>query len=140
MSPSKKHRDETDVTARLIALIKDLSEQEQQELLNDLEERILKGKRQHERKPFFMVVDYSSNDRVFQDYIQDISVGGVFIETRMPFSIGQEISLTFPLPNYQKSIKIGGVIVRTDSNGVGVEFKIADEDQKDLIKKLIEMI
>ena len=87
-----------------------------------------------------MVVDYSAEDRIHKDFIQNISVGGVFIETRMPFSVGQQVSLSFPLPNYQKYLKILGEVVRTSSQGIGVKFKTADEDQEAMIKSLLEMI
>jgi len=58
----------------------------------------------------------------------------------MPFSVGQEVSLTFPLPNSQKHIKITGEVVRTSPQGIGVKFKMADWDQEMVIKSLLEMI
>jgi uncharacterized protein (TIGR02266 family) len=131
---------QSNLTVRLIELIKNLSEDEQTSLLRELEEKISRGKRKHERKPFFMVVDYSTEDRMFKDYIQNISAGGVFIETQMPFAEGQELSLSFPLPNYQKYIKISGEIVRTSPQGIGVQFKTVDHEQEELIKSLMKMI
>ena len=53
---------ESSVTARLLELIKKMCEGEQLALLKELEERLFKGRRKHERKPFFMVVDYSTED------------------------------------------------------------------------------
>jgi len=128
------------ITTRLIELIKNMSEEEQRALLKELEERLFEGKRKHERKPFLMAVDYSTQDHVYKDFIQNISAGGVFIQTNMPFSVGQEVSLTFPLPNYQKHIKIIGEVIRTTPQGVGVKFKMADQDQKAIIKSLLESI
>jgi uncharacterized protein (TIGR02266 family) len=125
---------------RLIELIKNLSEDEQRSLLRELEKRPTRGKREHERKPFFMVIDYSAEDRLYKDYIENISTGGVFIETQMPFSKGQELSLSFPLPNYQKYIKISGEIVRTSPHGIGVRFTTTDKEQEEMIKSLMEMI
>lgn len=131
---------ESSVTARLFDLIKNMSKDEQLTLLKELEERLFKGKREHVRKPFFMVVDYSIEDRAYKDYIQNISAGGVFIETRMPFTVGQAVSLSFPLPNYQKYIKITGEIVRISPQGIGVRFKTVTQDQEKMIKSLLEMI
>ena len=129
------------ITSRLFSLIINMTKDEQSSLLKELEDRIsTKGKRRHTRKPFFMVVDYSSKDRTYKDFIQNISPGGVFIETRMPFSIGQEVSLTFPLPSYDKHIKITGQVVRTDEAGIGVKFNMVDEEQETFIKSLLEMI
>jgi len=131
---------ESSITARLIELIKNMPEDEQRALLKDLEEKPFEGRRKHARKPFLMAVDYSTQDHVYKDFIQDISTGGVFIQTHMPFSVGQEVSLTFPLPNYQKHIKIVGEVVRSTSQGVGVKFKMANQDQEAMITSLLESI
>jgi len=117
-----------------------MSEDEQLALLKELEERLFKGRRKHEREPFFMAVDYSTKDRFYKDYIQDISAGGVFIETRIPFRAGQEVSLTFPLPNYQKYIKIMGEVARVTTRGIGVKFKTVDQDQEVMIKSLLQRL
>ena len=131
---------ESRITARLIELIKNMPEDEQRTLLNELEEKPFEGRRKHVRKPFLMTVDYSTQDHVYKDFIQDVSTGGVFIQTHMPFTVGQEVSLTFPLPNYQKHIKIVGEIVRSTAQGVGVKFKMADQDQAAMITSFLESI
>jgi len=131
---------ESRITARLIELIKSMPEDEQRTLLKDLEEKPFEGRRKKVRKPFLMAVDYSTQDHVYKDFIQDISTGGVFIQTHMPFTVGQEVSLTFPLPNYQKHIKVTGEVVRSTTQGVGVKFKMADQDQTAMITSLLESI
>ena len=131
---------ESSVTARLLEAIKAMSEDEQLALLKELEERLFKGRRKHEREPFFIVVDYSVEDRFYKSHIQNISAGGVFIETRMPFKAGQEVSLTFPLPDYQKYIKINGEVVRVTPRGIGVKFKMVNQDQEAMIKSLLEWL
>ena len=137
MIASEKQPNGYGVTARLFELITNMSEDEQLSLLKKLQERPFRDKRRHERKPFFMVVDYSTEDRVYKDYIKDISAGGIFIETRMPFSVGQELSLSFPLPNYQKYIKITGEVIRISPHGIGVKFKMLNQDQEAMIKSLL---
>ena len=102
--------------------------------------RLLANKREHERKPFPMVIDYSTDGRLYKDFIKDISAGGVFIETHMPFSVGHEVSLSFPLPRYQKYIKIAGEVVRIAAQGIGVKFKVANQDQEVTIESLLETI
>lgn len=139
MAPTPTSSKESSVTERLIEFIKEMSEEDRQFLLQDLEQR-QKGKRTHYRKPFVTVVDYASDDGVYKDFIQNISAGGVFIETRIPFAVGQEISLTFPLPNRKKHIKILGEVVRSSDKGIGVRFKIAGLDQEATIRSLLEMI
>ena len=140
MTAFGKQSKESSATARLFELIENMSEDEQLILLKELKQRPFKERRKHERKPFFIVVDYSAEERVYKDWIKNISAGGVFIETHMPFSVGQEVSLTFPLPNYQKYIKIIGKVVRIDLQGIGVRFKMANQDQEKMIKSLLETI
>ena len=140
MAEFSKKSNELSVIDRLHDLIRMMSEDEQRILLKELEQRVLKGRREHYRKSFFTAVDYSNQDGVYKDFIKDISFGGVFIETSIPFSAGQEISLTFPIPYQQKHIKIAGEIVRISDKGIGVKFNIANEDQGTIIKNLLEMI
>jgi len=131
---------ESRTTARLFELIKRMPEDEQLALLKELGERFSKGRRKHEREPFFMVADYSTENRVYRDYIQNLSAGGVFIETHMPFTSGQEVSLAFPLPNYQKYIKIIGEVARVTPQGIGVVFKLVKQEQETMVKSLLEWL
>jgi len=117
-----------------------MSEDEQLTLLRELERRLLKWRRKRVREPFFMVVNYSVEDRFYTSHILNISAGGVFIETRIAFTAGQEISLTFPLPDYQKHIKIIGKIVRLTQQGIGVKFKMVNQGQEAMIKSLLEWL
>ena len=131
---------ESRTTARLFELIKSMPEDEQLALLKELRERLSTGRRKHEREPFFMVADYSTEDHVYRDYIQNVSAGGVFIETHMPFTSGQEVSLAFPLPNHQKYIKIIGEVARVTPQGIGVVFKLVNQEQETMVKALLEWL
>jgi len=111
------------VTARLIKLVMDLPTDEKLAILDELEERRIHGRRQKPRRPCFMDVDYASDGRAFRGFIKNLSAGGVFIETSETFSIGDEIVLTFSLPETQDPIKIAGEIVRALPGGIGVQFK-----------------
>ena len=70
------------------------------------------------------VVDYSAAGCAYRDFIKDISPGGMFIETPLPFSVGQELFLTFMLPGDGKHIKITGEIVWVGAQGFGVKFRM----------------
>jgi len=140
MTTFEKQLNESMITARLIKLIKKMPEDEQKTLLKELKEKPFEGRRKHKRKSFIMAVDYSTQDHIYKDFIQDISAGGVFIQTNMPFTVGQVVSLTFPLPNYQKHIKVIGEVVRTSQLGIGVKFKTTDQSQKTMIKSLLNSI
>jgi len=102
-----------------------------------LEEIVFEGKRKHARKALVTVVDYATQDQAYKDFIQNISAGGVFIETTVPVSIGQVLSLTFALPYHQAHIKINGEVVRINPQGIAVEFKAAKRHQDTGNKKVL---
>ena len=130
----------SEVTSRLFALIGKMSDEERQGLLDEIETRPFIKKRRYNRKPYFSVVDYSTQDYNFADFIQNIAAEGIFISTSTPFSFGQEVSLAFPLPVSQEHINIPGQVVRIEEEGIGVKFKTLDQELKRKIKKAVDMI
>ena len=112
-----------EVQTRLIRMIIAMSDPEKKKLLKKVEESVSPEMRKYPRDPSFIPVECSSNDGVcFTDFIQDISDGGVFIQTDGPFFESQKITLTFSLPNADKDISISGEVVMIDSQGIGVKF------------------
>ena len=114
---------ESDVMSRLMDLIKRMTENEREILLNALKRKYFREKRKKPRRASPMLLDYAVRDRVRQGFIYDISVGGVFIQTGESISVGQEILTIIPIPNSPKSVRIKGSVVRNAPNGIGVKFK-----------------
>jgi len=108
---------------RLIDVIKKMTEHERDILLNSVKRNHFKEKRGKPRKANPVFLDYTFKNRVFQGFIHDISVGGVFIGTGESIPVGQEILALIPLPNSPKSIRVRGDVVRNTPNGIGVKFK-----------------
>jgi Tfp pilus assembly protein PilZ len=130
--------DETKLTERLIQAVAKLSPQRKKMLDELLTEWERLDYREDSRIPCFLPVDYSTKDRVYQDFINNLSKGGVYIETLSPFRVGQLLSLIFSLPSVQKTFKISGTIVRTEQDGIGVKFtKNLTAYQKELIHSAI---
>jgi Tfp pilus assembly protein PilZ len=126
--------DDNALTKRLIQAVAKLSPQRKQMLDELLKEWDRMDYREDSRIPCFLPVDYSTNDRVYQDFINNLSQGGIFIETLSPFRAGQSIALIFSLPAMQKTFKIAGEIVRTEPDGIGVKFSTKlTSYQKELI-------
>lgn len=71
-----------------------------------------------------IIVNCKTADAEFNASIQDISGSGIFIKTTRPFSIGQEIAMTFKFPKSPKPVMVTGEVVRTTRSGAAVEFKI----------------
>ena len=131
---------ETGVTDQLIEKIKRMTMEKQVQLLKELEEGSNRQLRQHDRKTFFMIVDYIVEDRYYRDFIQDMSPTGVFIKTSKTFSLGRKILMTFMSPDNQKPFKINGEVVRVTPDGIGVKFIIESQVQEAVIKSLVQMI
>jgi hypothetical protein len=131
MEPSDKHSNRPNisvVTARLFEIILDMPFEDRRILLKELETKHSQGRRKFARKPYFMPVDFATQDRAFNGYIQNISSGGLFIETRESLSVGQQVTLSFMRPKSRDFIKVGGEVVRKIPDGLGVKFNthIAD--------------
>ncbi len=76
----------------------------------------------------------------YRDFIQDLSVSGVFIKARQMFEPGQQIMMTFMSPFLQKPFKISGEIVRTLDTGIGVTFDKESQVQTEAISSLMDQI
>jgi Tfp pilus assembly protein PilZ len=129
---------ETNYTKRLFEIIKSMSEDEQKALLEDLNNRQIKKIRKHERQECLIIVNYAVKGRAYQNYIQDISAEGIFIETREIFSVGDEILLTISYSNEVRPFRITGEVVRISPQGVGVKFKKLSQVQEEIIKSIIK--
>jgi len=125
-------RDE--IRALIFKEINRMSDVEMRQFYQEFQERQHSKPRKHDRKDFFMIVDYSVNDQYYRDFIQDISESGVFIKTSQSLSVGQKIQMTFMSPDYQKPFKIKGEIVRIRTDGVGVKFIIESQVQESALK------
>lgn len=130
--------DENKLTERLLQAVSKLSPQRKKMLDELLNEWDRLDYREDSRIPCFLPVDYSTVDRVYQDFINNLSNGGVFIETGASLRANQSISMIFSVPSLQKTFKVPGTIVRTEEDGIGVRFvKKLTAYQKELIYSAI---
>jgi hypothetical protein len=114
-----------EVYNKILTIIASLSESQMRNLLKSLvnwQQSKFDEKRKYPRKQTFVWTECSASTRFFTDFIQNLSVSGLYIETQLPFFVGEELSMTFSLPGADAPIKITGKIVRIDSNGIGVQF------------------
>lgn len=130
---------------RLVELIHKMSDGRMKKLLEQLElerpeENVSEGERKRVRVDCFVSVDYADSERVFKDYIEDISTSGVFINTREAFSVGEEIVLSMSLSKDGSAFKIPAIVVRAAPEGIGVRFKTTSQVQEAIIESLIESV
>ena len=128
----------TNYADRLIEIIKSMSEDEQKNLFEYLNEKQIKKMRKNERKECLITVDYAVKGRAYKNYIQNISTEGVFVETRENFSVDDEILLTISYSNEVRPFKIAGKVVRISSKGVGVMFNKLSQVQEEIIKLIMK--
>jgi Tfp pilus assembly protein PilZ len=114
-----------EVRAFIFEIIDDMSEKEMRQLLKDLErwQKSKDEKRKYPRRSTLMEITYSSDQRrIFEDFIRNVSAGGLFIETNLVTELGQKLTMTFSHPDSGDPIKVLGKIIRVDSGGIGVKF------------------
>ena len=125
METSDKHSSEPNisvVTARLFEIILEMPFKDRRLLLKELEEKHSQGRRKFARKPYFMPIDFATPERAFSGFIENISSGGLLIETRESLSVGQQLTLSFMRPKSRDYVKVGGEVVRKIPDGFGVKF------------------
>jgi Tfp pilus assembly protein PilZ len=94
--------------------------------------------REHMRKSCSLDVVFKTDGQKYKDVILNISTVGVFIETNTTLSVGQEMSLTFNLPNYEYPLTLEGSVAWIGSNGIGIQFTDLSGYQEEIIRAYIE--
>jgi hypothetical protein len=97
-----------------------------------------KSQRHHERIYLHEIVEYIVDGEYYRDFIQDVSESGIFIRSGRKFPAGKEVLMSLVAPGQERPVKIKGEIVRTETGGIGVEFKRESQVQEDVIKSLIK--
>jgi len=110
------------ITDKLLEIIKNMPEKERYKLYRALKKRYPPEKRKHKRVPYHSDARYTSLEIFGEDLLQDISVGGVFLKTMTPFTVGRPITLIISSTDGKMNIKAHGEIVRVTSDGVGIQF------------------
>ena len=71
-----------------------------------------------------VVADCRTMEGDFQAPVNNISSGGIFIDTQQHLFVGQEIAMKFDFPDARKTIMANGEIVRTSFEGAGIRFRM----------------
>ena len=71
-----------------------------------------------------LVANCRTMDSNFQAPIENVSSGGIFINTNQRLFVGQEIAMKFDFPDAKNTIMANGEIVRTSIEGAGIRFKM----------------
>ena len=108
---------------KLFNLILALNSEEQRFLLKKIEKLSLKEKRAFPRKVCRIPVSYFYNERIFNNFIVNISQGGCFIATEKPLPVGEKFLMDIQLDGDAESIWIKGEVTNANRMGMGIEFE-----------------
>jgi Tfp pilus assembly protein PilZ len=126
------------VIPKLFQTVINLGEEQQMALLQHAEELLLEEKRASVRKSCTIPISFSAYNRVYSNHIKNISPTGLFIDTRRPLIVGDEIVMTFRLEGFDKPLKVKGEIAHATREGVGVEFSDLSPYVEEMIKAVIK--
>ncbi|MBW1841968.1 MAG: PilZ domain-containing protein [Deltaproteobacteria bacterium] len=137
---AERQKEKKQKVAKLVDLIKKMDESQLMSLLGYAEELHGKKKRIHDRISCMITADCLHQGRASNNYVKDISFGGLFIETTQPFNLGEEITMTLSLSHHVKPFKLTGIIVRTSPQGVGLEFKDLTQVQQEMVQEMVKKV
>jgi len=78
--------------------------------------------RRFTRKPFRRATIFACQNRYYAGLTKNISKGGIFIETRNPFALGQIIALVISRTKIEKGVMLKGEVVHKRPEGFGLKF------------------
>lgn len=137
---AERQKEKKQKVVHLDDLIKKMDENQLLSLLEYAEELHGKKKRRHDRISCLVMADCLYKGRAFNNYCKDISSSGVLIETRDPFEVGEEITMTLSLSHHIKPFRVKGEIVRNTPQGVGIEFKTLTQVQKEMVQIMVKKL
>ena len=118
------------VRAQIVELVDRMPPGMQTKLLNYLKDKLPKNitglrlleKRGDVRKTCLIQVYYEVDGQLHNSFILDISALGVFIETDQPILVGQQVKLSFRLPEELHPFNLTGEVVWCGAHGCGIRF------------------
>jgi type IV pilus assembly protein PilZ len=108
----------------------------------------LDDRREHKRHPSRLKVRFGSKEALVEEYIHNISHGGIFIQTTKPKSLHEELDIILVHPETGGEYKLSGEVIRivTEDDikkhprlrpGMGIRFLEMDEFHKTQIDEFI---
>ena len=98
-------------------------------------------RRRAPRIPFVLRVGYRNKSQ-WIDATENLSAGGLFIQTDLSFRIGEEVRVELSFPGLLDPIEINGEVawVRgpADERGAGVGLQVKDPDERKRLEQLVD--
>ena len=112
-------------------------------------------RRQEERAPIELRVEYQRLNRFFYDYTKNISKGGTFIQTKKPLDVGTQFLFKLLVPHNDEPMVLLGEVrwvlhegeTRTEEDGsevstpgMGIRFIYKDVGQQEQVEREVEKL
>ena len=100
-------------------------------------------RRRERRVPVQIQIQYNTVDGFFQDYIRNLSLGGIFIETAKPLPMNTKLRVEFCLPEMVDPITADGIVVHTlhvgrtknpGVSGMGIRFSELEASSRQMLE------
>jgi len=94
--------------------------------------------RKHARYDCHISVDFDINDWSYEGIITNISLGGAYIETHHPVTVGSEIMVALTSLDDWRHCTIKGTVMRRDAKGIGVSFQALSLYQQQVVQSFLK--
>ncbi|MFP4445598.1 MAG: PilZ domain-containing protein [Desulfosudaceae bacterium] len=81
-------------------------------------------RREHLRRPVRLTVTLAGGQVSGPKKVRDLSLGGIFVETKDDITPGQALQISIPFTNHDRRIRLKGKVVRVCDDGIGIQFDI----------------
>lgn len=88
-------------------------------------------------------VDYTGNDVLLYHKIENVSLGGICIQTPSVEDIGTEVDLTINFPDLDASVNLRGVVVwanREPPMDIGIRYVDIDDEKRETLRKFLTLV
>ena len=105
-------------------------------------------RRRERRVPVQIQIRYQTVDGFFQDYMRNLSLGGIFIETAKPLPMNTKLRVEFCLPEMSNPIVADGVVVHTlrvgenrnpGVSGMGIRFAELEMSSRQVLEAYLQV-
>lgn len=99
--------------------------------------------RDHPRFEVTAYVDYTGTEVLLYHHIENISLGGMCIQTSMLEELGTSVEMVINFPDLDTSLALQGEVVwanRDEPMDMGVRFIDLDEERKNVLRQYIEAV
>jgi myo-inositol-1(or 4)-monophosphatase len=95
-----------------------------------------------------MAITYQSGEEFKTDYTQNLSEGGLYVQTSTPLPVGTKLEVDLAVPSLQQPLKIQGLVVWAQQAsrggrgvpGMGIQFLAMEPADRELIARLVASV